>query len=46
MINAGAKYQSKQYYENFLKEFDYENGFPIETLPKTIIPEIILTKEY
>lgn len=46
MINAGAKYQSKQYYENFLKEFDYENGFPVETLPNTIIPEIILTKEY
>ncbi len=23
-----------------------ESGFPIEALPKTIIPEIILTKEY
>ena len=37
--------QSKQYYENFLDEFE-DGNFPIETMQSRIIPELIMQKSY
>ena len=45
-ISFGAEGQSSQYYENFLDEFDYTDGFPVSILPGRIIPEVIISKNY
>ena len=45
-IKLGIKIKSKQLYENFLSDFDHEKGFPLETLPETIISEIIFSKKF
>ena len=43
-IQFGFKAQGKQYYEDFLDEFDYYEGFPIKVLPQIIIHEVTLSK--
>ena len=45
-FSFGINGQSKQYYEDFLESFDYQNGFPIKNLSGRIIPECMISKSY